>query len=61
MPYKERVLKLLRDISLHHGIRAVHPASTSMVPVVYDPDEDERKGVKYAVDTGRTDVKSSLL
>jgi hypothetical protein len=32
-----------------------------MAPVVYEPDEDKKKPVKYVENTGRTDVKRGLL
>jgi hypothetical protein len=46
---------------MHHGLKAGHPAYMPMAPVVYEPDGDEKKPVKYSENTGMTDVKRGLL
>jgi len=37
IPKKEVVLKLLKEISSHPGVKAIQPAHMSLAPVVYDP------------------------
>jgi len=37
IPNKEAVLKLLKQISSHPGVKAIQPAHMSLAPVVYDP------------------------
>ena len=37
IPNKEAVLRLLKQISSHPGVKAIQPAHMSLAPVVYDP------------------------